>query len=334
MVSVYAERKISAFIQDRLGPMEVGKYGWKQSFADIIKLVQKEFIVPTAADKVLFTIAPIIIFLAVYLGFAALPWSVGLVPANMNIGVFYVFAIISIEALGILMAGWGSNNKYSLLGAVRSVAQMVSYEIPAGFAIISAVMIAGSLDLQVINFEQGILAKQELKFLGFLNVNEIGGILAWNIFQAPHLIIAYVIYFIASLAECNRAPFDIPEAESELIGGFHTEYTGLRFAFIFLAEYAMMFLVAMFGVTLFLGGWNTPLPNIGFFKLAEYTTGIYWGIFWVLGKSLLVVAAQMWIRWTLPRLRVDQLMSLCWKILTPLAFACLVISGLWKLLLF
>lgn len=333
-MSVYAERKISAFIQDRLGPMETGKYGWKQSFADIIKLIQKEYIVPAAADKVLFTIAPVIIFLAVYLGFVALPWSADLVPAKMNIGVFYVFAIISIEALGILMAGWGSNNKYSLLGAVRSVAQMVSYEIPAGFAIISAVMIAGSLDLQVINFEQGILAKQELKFLGFLNVNEIGGILAWNIFQAPHLIIAYVIYFIASLAECNRAPFDIPEAESELIGGFHTEYTGLRFAFIFLAEYAMMFLVAMFGVTLFLGGWNTPLPNVGDFKLAEYTTGIYWGIFWVMGKSLLVVAAQMWIRWTLPRLRVDQLMSLCWKILTPLAFACLVISGLWKLLLF
>lgn len=333
LVSVYAERKISAFIQDRLGPMETGKYGWKQSFADIIKLIQKEFIVPAAADKVLFTIAPVIIFLAVYLGFVALPWSADLVPAKMNTGVFYVFAIISIEALGILMAGWGSNNKYSLLGAVRSVAQMVSYEIPAGFAIISAVMIAGSLDLQVINFEQGILAKQELKFLGFLNVNEIGGILAWNIFQAPHLIIAYVIYFITSLAECNRAPFDIPEAESELIGGFHTEYTGLRFAFIFLAEYAMMFLVAMFGVTLFLGGWNTPLPNIGDFRLAEYTTGVYWGIFWVMSKSLLIVAAQMWIRWTLPRLRVDQLMSLCWKILTPLAFACLVISGLWKLLL-
>lgn len=332
LVSVYAERKISAFIQDRLGPMETGKWGWKQSFADIIKLIQKEFILPTAADKVLFSVAPVIIFLAVYLGFAALPWSVGLVPANMNIGVFYVFAIISIEALGILMAGWGSNNKYSLLGAVRSVAQMVSYEIPAGFAIISAVMIAGSLDLQVINFEQGILAKQEIYFLGLVKVNEIGGFLAWNIFQVPHLIVAYFIYFIASLAECNRAPFDIPEAESELIGGFHTEYTGLRFAFIFLAEYAMMFLVAMFGVTLFLGGWNTLLPNLGSFKLAEYTTGIYWGIFWVLGKSLLVVAVQMWIRWTLPRLRVDQLMSLCWKILTPLAFACLVVSGLWKLL--
>jgi len=334
LVSVYAERKISAFIQDRLGPMEVGKYGWLQTAADILKLIQKEFIVPTVADKVLFTAAPVIIFVAVYLGFVALPWAPGIVPANMNIGVFYVFAIISVEALGILMAGWGSNNKYSLLGSVRSVAQMVSYEIPAGFAIISAVMIAQTLDLQLINYNQGVLATEQIKFLGFLEVNQIGGFLAWNVFQAPHLLLAYGIYFIASLAECNRAPFDLPEAESELIGGFHTEYTGLRFAFIFLAEYAMMFLVAMFGVTLFLGGWNTPFPNIGTFKLAEHTTGIFWGIFWVMGKSILVVVVQMWIRWTLPRLRVDQLMSLCWKVLTPLAFACLVASGLWRLLLF
>jgi len=195
-------------------------------------------------------------------------------------------------------------------------------------------MIAQTLDLQVINLNQGILATDEIRFLGFIDVKPIGGILAWNIFQAPHLLIAYGIYFIASLAECNRAPFDLPEAESELIGGFHTEYTGLRFAFIFLAEYAMMFLVAMFGVTLFLGGWNTPFPNFGGFKLAEFTTGMYWGIFWVMGKSLLVVALQMWIRWTLPRVRVDQLMALCWKVLTPLAFACLVASGLWRLLLF
>lgn len=334
LFGVYAERKISAFIQDRLGPMEVGKFGWMQTLADILKLIQKEFIVPTVADKVLFTLAPVIIFVAVYLGFAALPWAPGLTPVSMNLGVFYVFAIISVEALGILMAGWGSNNKYSLIGAVRSVAQIVSYEIPIGFAIIAAVMIAQTLDLQLIGLNQGVLAQQEIRFLGFWDVKAIGGILAWNIFQAPHLIIAYIIYFIASLAECNRAPFDIPEAESELIGGFHTEYTGLRFAFIFLAEYAMMFLVAMFGVTLFLGAWNTPLPNIGSLKLADYTTGMFWGIFWVLIKSLLVVAAQMWIRWTLPRLRVDQLMSLCWKVLTPLAFACLVISGLWRLLLF
>lgn len=331
---VYGERKVSAFIQDRLGPMETGKYGLLQTIADILKLIQKEAIYPTAVDKILFVIAPVVIFVAVFLGFVAMPWGPNLVPMISNIGVFYVFAIVSIEALGILMAGWGSNNKYSLLGAIRSVAQIVSYEIPIGFAIISAVMIAQTLDLQLIGANQGILTENAAKFFGFWDVSKIGGIFAWNIFQAPHLIVAFVIYFIASLAECNRAPFDIPEAESELVAGFHTEYSSVGFAFIFLAEYAMMFLVSMLGVTLFLGAWNTPLPNIGNFKLAEYTTGMFWGIFWILLKTLVLVAAQMWVRWTLPRFRVDQLMSFCWKILTPLAFLCLVISGLWRLLLF
>jgi NADH-quinone oxidoreductase subunit H len=332
LFAVYAERKVSAFIQDRLGPMETGKFGSLQTLADILKMLQKELIVPAAADKVLFVVAPVIIFVSVYMGFASLPWAPGLIPSSINIGVFYVFAIVSVESIGILMAGWGSNNKYSLLGALRSVAQVVSYEIPAGIAIISAVMIAQSLDLQEISTLQGILTTQTTKFLGFWDVTEIGGFFAWNIFQAPHLIVAYVIYFIASLAECNRAPFDIPEAESELVSGFHTEYTGIRFAFVFLGEYSMMFLVGMFGVLLFLGGWNTPLPNIGSLRLADWTTGIAFGIFWIVAKVLLVVFVQMWIRWTLPRLRVDQLMDLCWKVLTPLAFLCMLISGVWRLL--
>jgi NADH-quinone oxidoreductase subunit H len=331
LFALYSERKISAFIQDRIGPMEVGKYGTLQAFADIIKMLQKEFIIPTAADKILFILAPIVIFVSVYLGFAALPWAPGLIPSSLNLGLFYIFAILSIETLGILMAGWGSNNKYALLGSMRSVAQMISYEIPAGVALISAVMIAQSLNLQEISINQGILTTENVYFLGIWEVKAVGGFLAWNIFQAPHLILAYIIYFIASLAECNRAPFDIPEAESELVGGFHVEYSGLRFAFIFLAEYSMMFLVGMIGVVLFLGGWNTPLPNIGSAKLALWTTGIGWGIFWILIKTLAVVAVQIWIRWTLPRLRVDQLMSFCWKVLTPLAFLCMLISGLWRL---
>ena len=331
LFAVYAERKVSAFIQDRLGPMEVGKFGSLQTFADILKMLQKEFIIPAAADKILFAAAPVIIFLSVYMGFATLPWGPGLVPSALNLGVFYVFAIVSIESVGILMAGWGSNNKYSLLGALRSVAQVVSYEIPAGVAIISVVMISQTLDLQQIAIQQGILSNENIKFLGFWNVKEIGGLFAWNIFQAPHLNIAFVIYFIASLAECNRAPFDIPEAESELVSGFHTEYSGIRFAFIFLGEYSMMFLTGMFGVLLFLGGWNTPLPNIGSITLANWTTGPFWGIFWIVTKVLLIVGVQMWIRWTLPRLRVDQLMNLCWKVLTPLAFLCMLISGVWKL---
>ena len=331
LFALYSERKISAFIQDRIGPMEVGKYGTLQAFADIIKMLQKEFIIPTAADKVLFILAPIVIFVSVYLGFAALPWAPGLIPSSLNLGLFYIFAILSIETLGILMAGWGSNNKYALLGSMRSVAQMISYEIPAGVALISAVMIAQSLNLQEISIKQGILSTEQVYFLGIWEVKSVGGFLAWNVFQAPHLILAYIIYFIASLAECNRAPFDIPEAESELVGGFHVEYSGLRFAFIFLAEYSMMFLVGMIGVVLFLGGWNTPLPNIGPAKLALWTSGMGWGIFWILIKTLAVVALQIWIRWTLPRLRVDQLMSFCWKVLTPLAFLCMLISGLWRL---
>lgn len=331
LFALYAERKISAFIQDRIGPMEVGKYGTLQAFADILKMLQKEFIIPTAADKILFILAPIVIFVSVYLGFAALPWAPGLIPSSLNLGLFYIFAILSIETLGILMAGWGSNNKYALLGSMRSVAQMISYEIPAGLALISAVMIAQSLNLQEISIKQGLLSTEHVYFLGIWEVKSVGGFLAWNIFQAPHLILAYIIYFIASLAECNRAPFDIPEAESELVGGFHVEYSGLRFAFIFLAEYSMMFLVGMIGVVLFLGGWNTPLPNIGSVKLGLWTSGIGWGIFWILIKTLAVVAVQIWIRWTLPRLRVDQLMSFCWKVLTPLAFLCMLISGLWRL---
>ena len=331
LFALYSERKISAFMQDRLGPMEVGKYGSLQAFADILKMLQKEFIIPTAADKILFILAPIIIFVSVYLGFAALPWAPGLIPASLNLGIFYIFAILSIETLGILMAGWGSNNKYALLGSMRSVAQMVSYEIPTGISVLSVVMISQSLNLQEITIRQGILTSDAINFLGIWDVKAIGGILAWNVFQAPHLIIAYFIYFIASLAECNRAPFDIPEAESELIGGFHVEYSGLRFAFIFLAEYSIMFLVGMIGVVLFLGGWNTPLPNIGSLSLANWTTGIGWGIFWILFKTLSVVAMQIWIRWTLPRFRVDQLMSFCWKVLTPLSFLCMLISGIWRL---
>jgi len=267
------------------------------------------------------------------MGFAALPWAPGLVPVKLNIGLFYIFAIISVETLGILMAGWGSNNKYSLLGAMRSVAQIISYEIPAGFAIISVVMITQTLNLQDIAMQQGVLSGESIKFLGFIDVSHVGGILAWNIFRAPHLIIAFVIYFIASLAESNRAPFDIPEAESELVAGFHTEYTGLRFAFVFLAEYSMMFLVSMLGAILFLGAWNTPLPNMGAIHFADYTTGTAWGILWIALKTLLLVGVQMWIRWTLPRFRIDQLMNLCWKVLTPLAFLCMLISGVWRLLL-
>src|SRR5690606_7062067 len=220
----------------------------------------------------------------------------------------------------------------ALLGSMRSVAQIVSYEIPAGVAIVSVLLISQTLNLQEISLQQGILTAGTAKFLGFWDVSETGGLFAWNLFRAPHLIVAFLIYFIASLAECNRAPFDIPEAESELVAGFHVEYGGIRFALIFLAEYAMMLLVSMLATILFLGGWNTPLPNIGGLELATWTTGNIWGVFWLLFKSFGLVLAQMWVRWTLPRLRVAQLMTFCWKVLIQLACACLFASGIWRLL--
>lgn len=331
LFAVYAERKIAGFVQDRLGPMETGKYGLLQTIADILKLLQKEFITPSVADRILFALAPIIIFTAVFVGFSVAPWGPDFVPAHIDTGLFFIMAVVSIDAIGILMAGWGSNNKYSLLGAIRAIAQMVSYEIPVGLSLIAAVMVTQTLNLNDIAFNQGVRATESIYFFGFWDVTEIGGIIAWNVFQAPHLLIVYIIFFIASLAECNRAPFDIPEAESELIGGFHTEYGGIRFAFVFLAEYAMMFLVSMLGVVIFLGGWNTPLPNLGVVRLADWTTGLYWGIFWTLAKSLTIVGVQMWIRWTLPRFRADQLMNLCWKILIPVSFVCMAISGLWRI---
>ena len=332
LFAVYAERKIAGFVQDRLGPMETGKYGSLQTIADILKLLQKELITPTVADKILFAAAPVVIFTAVFVGFAVMPWAPDFLPANLNTGLFFIMAVVSIDAIGILMAGWGSNNKYSLLGSIRAIAQMVSYEIPIGLSLIAVVMLTQTLNLNEIVYQQGILSNESVYFFGFWDVTPIGGIFSWYIFQAPHLLLVYVIFFVATLAECNRAPFDIPEAESELIGGFHTEYGGIRFAFIFLAEYAMMFLVAMLGVILFLGGWNTPLPNIGPIALADWTTGLYWGIFWTLSKTLFIVGVQMWIRWTLPRFRADQLMNLCWKVLIPIAFVCMAISGIWRII--
>ncbi|HEY9562076.1 MAG TPA: NADH-quinone oxidoreductase subunit NuoH [Anseongella sp.] len=332
LYAVYAERKVSAFIQDRYGPMETGKFGLLQTVADIAKLLQKENITPAAADKVLFIAAPLVIFVSVFMGFAAMPFAPEVIGSAANIGVFYIIAILAVEVVGILMAGWGSGNKYALLGSMRSVAQIVSYEIPAGVAIVSVLMICQTLNLQEISFQQGILSTETIKFLGFWDVSDTGGLLAWNIFRAPHLVVAFLIYFIASLAECNRAPFDIPEAESELVAGFHVEYGGIRFGLIFLAEYAMMLLVSMLASILCLGGWNTPLPNIGGLELATWTTGNIWGVFWLIFKSFGLVAVQMWVRWTLPRLRVDQLMSFCWKVLIPAAFLCMFVSGIWRLL--
>jgi NADH-quinone oxidoreductase subunit H len=328
LVAVYAERKVSAYIQDRLGPMETGPKGVFQTLADILKLLMKENIVPAAADKWMFTLAPIIVFLSVFAGFAVIPWTRDGMIAPINTGILFITAIISLEVMGLMMAGWGSNNKYAIIGALRAVAQMISYEIPAMLAILSAVIMTGTLNLNTISIQQSIYAHPDAW----------GGIFQWNIFQYPHLIFSFIIFFISTLAETNRAPFDIPEAESELVAGFHTEYSGFKFALFMLAEYAGMLLLSLIMTLVFLGGWNTPFPNIGLVELAYWTggapgtlAGILTGVFWLLSKSLTLVLIMMWIRWTFPRVRPDQLMQLCWKVLVPSSIALIIISSLWKL---
>lgn len=306
LVVIWSERKVSAHIQDRLGPMVVGGWhGWAQSLADVLKLLMKEDIVPRLADKKLFIIAPLIVFGSSFAAFVVIPFSEGLVASDLDIGIFFLLAITSIVTVGIIMGGWASNNKWSLLGAMRSAAQIVSYEIPVGLGALTVVMLVGSLNLQE------IVSAQE------------GGFWNWFGFplKNPFTFAAMIITFIASLAEVNRTPFDIPEAESEIVAGYHTEYSGMKFAFFFLAEYADMFLISAIITILFLGGWHGPFG--GTIPLP--------GVAWFLLKALLVVFVQIWMRWSLPRLRVDQLMYVSWKVLTPFSLANIFLLGLWML---
>lgn len=323
--------------------MEVGYYGIGQTVADLLKLLQKEDIVPLRAQRALFKIAPVVIFVSVFAGFSVLPLSASWSGAALSSGLFFLLAIISLDVIGIILAGWSSNNKYSMLGTMRSAAQLISYEVPLGLCVVSVCILCQTLDLQEISFQQGIFASDAQYLFDIpaldIRVDEIGGFLAWNIFRMPLLFFTWLIFFIASLAECNRAPFDLPEAESELVAGFHTEYSGFRFAVIMLGEYAMMLLVSTLGVILFFGSWNSPLPDLGSLTMASWTSGnpgstasTLWGIFWLMSKSLFFVAVQMWIRWTYPRLRVDQLMALSWKYLTPFALLLIIVFAFWKII--
>jgi NADH-quinone oxidoreductase subunit H len=356
LVGVYAERKISAWVQDRLGPMETGPRGALQTLADIIKLVSKQSIQPSAAEASLFRLAPALVFASVFAGFAVVPLGPGAVAAAPQAGMLYSFAIISIDILGLMMAGWASNNKYALLGAFRAVAQMVSYEVPAGLTVLAVGIAFGTLSLVDVVMQQGIYATGAISFWGVGDVQAIGGVVSWGAIRYPHLLIASVVFFITGLAEANRAPFDVPEAESELVSGFHTEYGGFRFAVLMLAEYGMMLLMALLAVCMFFGGWNTPLPNLWALppdaappnmsalqllaegQLAWLTTGapgtfsaVAWGLLWLLGKTFGLVYLQMWVRWSFPRLRSDQLLRLCWQYLTPLATLLVLASAVWRL---
>lgn len=286
---VWMERKVSGYIQLRPGPNRLGPHGIFQTIADAIKLLTKEDIVPRATDKWVHFIAPVVVFLPTILAFAVIPFGDGMIAADINIGIFYFIAVASLATIPLIMAGWGSNNKYSLLGGMRAVAQMVSYEIPLVFSILGVVMIAGSLKMSEIVTAQS-------------NV--------WFIFLQP---VGFLIYAIAATSEVNRTPFDIPEGESEIIAGYHTEYSGMKFALFFLAEYTNLFLVSALATTLFLGGWQGPfLPP--------------W--IWFMLKTLLMVFLFMWIRFTFPRVRIDQLMNFGWKFLLPLSLANILVTGI------
>lgn len=304
MLLIWGERKIAARIQNRMGPMMVGipflnRFYWTggllQSMADGIKLLMKEDIIPKCADKWVFISAPIVVFAATMMNYAVVPFGEGLtVLKEFNVGLLYIMAVGAYTTISILMAGWGSNNKYSLLGGIRSAAQVISYEIPMGLALLGVVVMSGTLNIdEIIRQQQGW---------------------KWYILFQP---IAFLIFIISAVAETNRPPFDLPEAESELVAGFHTEYSGMRFAMFFLAEFANMFISAAIGASVFLGGWMPPHP-----LLTSIPTPI-----WFLIKTYCIVLLFMWFRWTFPRVRVDQLMEFGWKVLTPIALINIIITA-------
>ncbi len=284
----WAERKVAGHMQLRIGPKEVGPYGLIQPIADALKLLGKELLTPRDVDRPLYFIAPVLIFVPVLVSFIVIPFDATLIVKDINVGILVLLAFSSLSMFSILMAGWGSNNKYALMGAIRSIAQNIAYEIPLLLALLPIVMMANSFSLKsIVEAQKGL----------------------WFVFTQP---LAFCIYFIASVAETNRTPFDLPEAESELVAGYHTEYSGMRFALFFLAEYTNMFIVSAVATTFFLGGYQGPfLP----------------GIVWFLLKSYLLVFVIMWFKWTYPRVRFDQLLNIAWKALIPLAFINLLITG-------
>jgi len=309
---VYCERKISAFIQNRIGPNRVGPWGLLQAPADVLKLFIKEDIVPASANHGIHTLAPIISITVAMSTFAVVPFGdtisvlgreVKLMIADVNIGILYILALTSMGVYGITLSGWSSNNKYSLLGGLRSSAQLISYELSMGLSIVGVIMIAGTLELdRIVELQAGF---------------------AWNAFLTP---IGFITFVVASFAETNRLPFDLPEAEPELVGGYHTEYSGMKFGTFFLAEYANMITSSAIIVTLFLGGWQAPF--LVSFGLPPLVVSLIQVLTFVLKVAAMLVFF-MWIRWTIPRFRYDQLMNLGWKVMLPLALLNVLVTGTW-----
>ena len=305
IVLIYMERKVCGFFQCRLDPNRVGKWGSIQVICDVLKMLTKEIFTPKDADRFLYNLAPFMVIIASFLTFACIPFNKGAEILNFNVGVFFLLAASSIGVVGILLAGWGSNNKFSLIGAMRSGAQIISYELSVGMSIMTMVVLMGTMQ-----FSEIVEGQAD----------------GWFIFKG-HIpaVIAFIIYLIAGNAECNRGPFDLPEAESELTAGYHTEYSGMHFGFFYLAEYLNLFIVASVAATIFLGGWM-PLHIVGldgFNAVMDYIPGFIW----FFAKAFFVVFLLMWIKWTFPRLRIDQILNLEWKYLVPISMVNLLLMA-------
>ncbi|MCB1214056.1 MAG: NADH-quinone oxidoreductase subunit NuoH [Deltaproteobacteria bacterium] len=311
----FLERRIAARIQDRVGPNRVGPQGLLQFLADGIKSLLKEDLIPRDADKVLFVMAPYLVFLGMFTSFVVLPFSSQLIVADLNVGLLYLFATSAITAVGLVMAGWGSGSKWSMLGGMRSAAQVISYEIPVGLSALTVILMSGTLSMQALIGAQGAYPWE------------------WYLFNNPFTLIAFFILLTSLIAEGNRAPFDLPEAESELVSGYNTEYSGMRFLFFFFAEWANLYVIAAVVTVLFLGGWQIPLG------LAEWTssygswlTNLLQLLIFQL-KCMVLIFLIIQLRWTVPRVRIDQLMNICWKYLVPIAFVCVLGVAGWMILL-
>lgn len=316
LIFIWMERKVSGRIQDRLGPTRVGgKFGWLQTLADGVKLLVKEDTIPATADHFLFRAAPYIAFCGSFVAFVVLPFGNHLVAQELNVAVFLMLAIMSSEVFGVILAGYGSGSKWSLFGGIREAAQVVSYEVPRAMTVLLPVILAGTLSLNAISQQQG------------------GPLWNWFVFRDPFTFCAFWVFFTCGTASCKRAPFDLAEAESELVAGFHTEYSGLRWSLFFMAEYGSMYAISAIASILFLGGWHTGLV---WFEMTDYL-GMILGnavnAVVLVSKGFFLVTVMMWVRWTLPRLRIDQVMMTCLKYLLPISCVLLMGQALWLLLM-